>query len=60
MIQLFTFKAQSFYGAYAADADICSYGSCFEEAVNTLTDELRARAVDAAKADRDRSGDEQS
>jgi len=45
MNQTFTFKAQSLYGAYAPDAGVCFYGSCFEEAVNGLNDELRIRAA---------------
>ena len=56
MNQTLTFKAQSLYGAYAPEADVCVYGACFEEAVNGLTDELRIRAATAAKsADRERS-----
>jgi hypothetical protein len=38
----FTSKAQSFYVAYAPEAGIWSYGSCFEEAVNSLAEELRS------------------
>jgi hypothetical protein len=49
MNETFTFKAQSLYGAYAPHAGVCFYGSCFEEAVNGLTDELRARAAVVAK-----------
>lgn len=60
MNQPFTFKAQSLYGAYAPDAGVCFYGSCFEEAVNGLTDELRTRAaavvVRAAKGERSANG----
>jgi hypothetical protein len=36
-----TFKAQSFYVAYAPEAGILSYGSCFEEAANGLAEQLR-------------------
>lgn len=39
-----TFKTQSLYCAYAPDAGVCSYGACFEEAVNSLSDELRSHA----------------
>ena len=52
MNQTFTFKAQSLYGAYAPDAGVCFYGSCFEEAVNGLTDELRTRAAILAKSEK--------
>jgi hypothetical protein len=45
MNQPLTFKAQSLYGAYAPESGVCFYGSCFEEAVNGLTDELRIRAA---------------
>ncbi len=36
-----TFKAQSFYVAYAPEAGIWSYGGCFEEAANGLAEQLR-------------------
>jgi hypothetical protein len=52
MNQTFTFKAQSLYGAYAPDAGVCFYGSCFDEAVNGLADELRNRAAVLAKAEK--------
>ncbi len=42
--QLFTFKVQGLYGAYAPDVGVCFYGACFEEAVNGLAAELRARS----------------
>jgi hypothetical protein len=60
MDQTFTFKAQSLYGAYAPNVGVCFYGSCFEEAVNGLTDELRIRAAaalaQAEKGERSASG----
>ena len=37
-----TFKAESFYVACAPEAGILSYGGCFEEAVNSLADQLRS------------------
>jgi len=40
-----TSKAQSFYIAYAPEAGIWSYGGCFEEAVNSLAEELRSLGV---------------
>jgi len=56
MNQPFTFKAQSLYGAYAPDAGVCVYGSCFEEAVNGLADELSMRAAAVvAKAEKERN-----
>ena len=45
MNQTFTFKIQSLYVSYSPDADVCFFGSCFEEAFNGLTDELRTRAM---------------
>jgi hypothetical protein len=54
--QPFTFKVQGLYGAYAPDAGVCFYGTCFEEAVNGLNDELRTRAEAGASA----SGSERS
>jgi hypothetical protein len=60
MNQTFTFKAQSLYGAYAPAADLCFYGSCFEEAVNGLNDELRTRAETIAEAGSKRSANERS
>lgn len=42
-----TFKAQSFYIAYALDTGRWAAGGCFEEAVNSLSDQLRASAADA-------------
>ncbi len=43
-----TFKAQSFYVAYAPDAGIWSYGSCFEEAANSLAEQLRSTESEKA------------
>jgi hypothetical protein len=37
-----TFKAQSFYVAYAPEAGVWSYGGCFEEAANGLVEQLRS------------------
>ena len=37
-----TFKAQGFYVACAPEEGIVSYGGCFEEAANGLTDQLRS------------------
>ena len=37
-----TFKAQSLYVAYAPDSGAYSFGGCFEEAVNSLADQLRS------------------
>jgi hypothetical protein len=37
-----TFKARGFYVAYAPQSGIVSYGGCFEEAANGLTDQLRS------------------
>jgi len=54
--QLFTFKAQSLYGAYAPDDDVCVYGACMEEAVNGLADELRAREAAALASRAQRRG----
>jgi hypothetical protein len=42
-----TFKAQGFYIACAPQAGIVSYGGCFEEAANGLTDQLRSRESEA-------------
>ena len=50
MNQKLTFKIQSLYVSYSPDADVCFFGSCFEEAFNGLTDELRTRAMIAANA----------
>ncbi len=44
-----TFKLQSFYVAIAPAAGIWSYGSCFEEAANSLADQLRAIAIAAGE-----------
>ena len=38
-----TFKIQGLYCAYAPERGVFSYGGCFEEAVNSLHDELQAR-----------------
>jgi hypothetical protein len=40
-----TFKIQNLYCAYAPDFDVCSFGGCFEEAVNGLHAELQTRQV---------------
>ncbi len=37
-------KLNTFYGAYAPEFDVCSYGACRDEAVNNLAEELRGRA----------------
>jgi len=44
MSHTLTFKLQSFYVAYAPDAGAWSYGTCLEEAVNSLADQLRQNA----------------
>lgn len=44
-----TFKAQSFYIAYAPYTGRWAAGGCFEEAINSLSDQLRASAVGAAE-----------
>jgi hypothetical protein len=38
---MIAYKTMSFYVAYAPEAGLFSYGACFEEAVNGVTDELR-------------------
>jgi hypothetical protein len=42
-----TFKTQGLYVAYAPQAGIVSYGGCFEEAANGLTDQLRSNGSEA-------------
>jgi hypothetical protein len=37
-----TFKSQGFYVACAPQEGIVSYGGCFEEAANGLTEQLRS------------------
>ena len=37
-----TFKIQSLYCAYALDFDVCSFGGCFEEALNSLHEQTKA------------------
>jgi hypothetical protein len=44
-----TFKAQSFYIAYAPDNGLWAAGRCFEEAVNSLSDQLRSSGCAAEK-----------
>ncbi len=39
--QTLTFKAQGFYVPCAPEAGAWSFGACFEEAVNGLTEQLR-------------------
>jgi hypothetical protein len=51
-----TFKAQSFYVAYAPEVGIWSDGDCFEEAANRLTDKLRAVEPEAKQV----TGDERN
>jgi hypothetical protein len=51
--QTLIFKAQSLYVACAPHAGLCSFGGCFEEAVNGLQDELRNLPRRQAKAKRD-------
>ena len=43
MTDTLTFKLQSFYVAYAPDAEAWSYGACREEAINSLAEQIRAR-----------------
>lgn len=42
-----TFKIQSLYCAYAPDFDVCSFGGCFEEAVNSLHEQMKALRTNA-------------
>jgi hypothetical protein len=42
-----TFKIQSIYCAYALDFDVYSFGGCFEEALNSLHEQMRARRFSA-------------
>ena len=46
-----TFKAQSFYIACAPQQGIVSFGGCFEEAANSLTDQLRSDEREATTGD---------
>jgi hypothetical protein len=39
---LITMKVQGLYLAFAPEAGVYCYGGCLEEAVNSLTDELRS------------------
>ena len=52
----FTFKAQSLYVAYAPEAGVCCYGVCYEEAVNSLADALRALAAASEERATKRNG----
>ena len=40
-----TFKIQSLYCAYALDFEVYSFGSCFEEALNGLNEQMKARSI---------------
>jgi hypothetical protein len=51
-------KSATLYFAWAPDAGVFSYGGCFEEAVNSLTEELKARALPLTGEER-KSGHEQ-
>ena len=42
-----TFKIQSLYCAYAPDFDVCSFGGCFEEALNSLHEQMKALRLSA-------------
>lgn len=54
MINALTFKSQSFYIAFVPQTGAWAAGGCFEEAVNTLSDQLRAGAAEAGE----RTGEE--
>ena len=47
---LITMKIQGLYFAFAPDVGVCSYGGCLEEAVNSLTDELRSERAGTGQA----------
>ena len=52
---ILTRKLDTLYGAYAPEFDVCSYGTCSDEAVNNLADELKGkritRSIDARAGD---------
>ena len=52
-----TFKAQTLYVAYAPDSGAYSFGGCFEEAVNSLHEELAARAEAVIQTGEERKND---
>lgn len=39
-----TFKVQSLYVAFAPEFDVSAYGTCQDEALNNLVDELHANS----------------
>ena len=43
----FTHKITSLYVAYAPEFGVSAYGTCRDEAVNNLTDEIRQRQDEA-------------
>jgi hypothetical protein len=58
-IAIKTYKTCGLYVSYAPDSGAYSFGGCFEEAVNGLQDELRARAVNSAPTGGGRKRDAQ-
>lgn len=51
-----TFKIQSLYCAYAPQSGLFSFGDCFEEAVNSLNEQLEAHLLTEQKAVREGAG----
>ncbi len=48
-IAVVTYKTSGLYVSYAPEAGLFSFGGCFEEAVNSLTEQLSAQ-VNALQA----------
>ena len=41
-LTILTRKLDTLYGAYAPEFDVCSYGTCHDEAINNLAEEIRS------------------
>jgi hypothetical protein len=56
MLDTLTFKSQSLYIAFVPQTGAWAAGGCFEEAVNTLSDQLRAKAIDPEQGTGEENG----
>jgi len=54
-----TYKTGGLYVSYASESGAYFFGGCFEEAVNGLQEELRARAVSSTPTGEGRKKDAQ-
>lgn len=50
-----TFKIQNLYCAYALDFNVCSFGVCFEEALNSLHEQTKGLRINAAVTGEERN-----